>query len=380
VRRVSLVLALTCGVTGGAAAQSSIFGIRGLGIPQGPLSTRAVGMGGSLSLLDGLSATNPAAITSVVGLTTGFNFFQNWRTSTTPGGTGSATDGGFPNVIVVNRVKESPVYLSGSFGSYADRDFGTVTTGTTLVEGVPVQYRDSLESKGGVSDLRLAVGYRKGKTLALGFGFHFITGSNRITLRRAFSDSVLSDVRQRSELAYTAIGLSLGAVFHPTEALLLAAVVRRDGTMNVDLDSLQAYDFSLPWSFAGSAQYRLGGRGILNAEVAYSTWSDANAKLQAVGGIGADNALRASVGAEIATSPARPGTFPIRVGMRTAQLPFPLVPGQQPSEFAVAAGSGMRFAKGHAAVDLALERIWRSADGGFSEDAWVLSLGLVLKP
>ncbi len=61
-------------------------------------------------------------------------------------------------------------------------------------------------------------------------------------------------------------------------------------------------------------------------------------------------------------------------------MPFPLTPGQQPTEFSVAGGTGVRFAKGHAAADLALQRVWRKADGGFSEDAWILSLGLTLKP
>ena len=379
-RRLSILCSLLCAVTTGAAAQSSIFGVRGLGIPQLPISVRATGMGGSVSLVDGLSSTNPAAITSVVGLTAGFNFFQDWRSTTTPGGEGSASDDGFPLVTVVNRYKDSPVYFSGSFGTYTDRDFGIVTVDTTDVNGFPVGYRDSLESKGGTSDFRLALGYRKGRTLSLGFGFHFITGSNRITLRRTFSDTVLADVRQRSELAYNAIGLSIGAVYHPTEKLLLAGVIRHDGTMNVDRDSLQAYTFDLPWSVAGSAQYRMGEKAIFNAEVEYSTWSDANVELQQVGGVGADNALRAAVGAEITTNVVSPGKFPVRVGVRTAQLPFPLAPGQQPSEFGVSAGTGIRFAKGHAALDLALERIWRKADGGFSEDAWVFSFGLVLKP
>ncbi len=379
-RRLILVPFLLCAVPTGAVAQSSIFGVRGLGIPQAPISVRATGMGGSVSLVDGLSSTNPAAITSVVGLTAGFNFFQDWRSSTTPAGEGSASDDGFPLVTVVNRYKDSPVYFSGSFGTYTDRDFGIVTIDTTNVNGFPVGYRDSLESKGGTSDFRLAIGYRRGRTLSLGFGFHFITGSNRITLHRTFSDTVLANVNQRAELAYNAIGLSLGGVYHPTEKLLIAAVIRHDGEMNVDLDSTQAYTFELPWSFAGSAQYRVGQKAIVNAEVEYSTWSDASTEIQEVGGVGADNALRAAIGAEITTNVASPGKFPVRVGVRTAQLPFPLAPGQQPSEFGVSGGTGIRFAKGHAALDLALERVWRKADGGYSEDAWIFSFGLVLKP
>lgn len=379
-RRCFLILALLGGVSGQAAAQASIFDIRGLGIPQAPLSARARGMGSSVGLLDGMSATNPAAITSIVGLSAGFNYFQDWRSSTTPGGTGSGSDAGLPLVTVVNRVKETPWYFSGSFGSYTDRDFGTVTFGNTTVNGQPVEFRDSLESRGGTSDLRLAVGYRPGRLFAFGLGFHFLTGSNRFFLDRTFSDSLLAPVRQRSELAYNAIGLSLGAVYHPQQKLVMAVAIRHDGTLNVDRDSLFAYEYPLPWNLAGSAQYQLNRLTSLNVEVGYATWSSANADIVAQGGAGAENTFRAAIGGELATNVVNPGTLPVRAGLRYAQLPFPLAPGQQPSEFALAAGTGTRFAKGHGAVDLALERIWRSADGGFSESAWVLTFGMTLKP
>jgi len=380
VRRLTLVLVFLGGLSHAAAAQSSIFGIRALGIPQAPLSTRALALGGSMGLLDGMSGTNPAAITSVVGLTAGFNFFQNWRNSTTPGGTGSGSDAGLTFVNVVNRVKETPWYFSGSFGTYTDRDFGVVTTDTTSLNGVPVGYRDSLESRGGTSDFRLAVGYRGSRKLALGFGFHFLTGSNRFSLRRTFSDTAFASVNQRSELAYNAIGLSVGAVFHPTEPLLLAATIRHDGELNVDRDSIQVLNYTLPWTFAGGLQYQLGWRGRISAQATYTTWSDANAELQASGGVGADNTFQGSIGAELVTSRLKPGKLPVRLGLRSSQLPFPLAPDEQASEFAVSAGSGLRFAKGRAAFDLTLERVWRSSAGDFSEDAWILAVGLIVKP
>jgi hypothetical protein len=379
VRRVLLVAVLLA-APGSAAAQASIFGVRGLGIPQGPVSARAIGMAGSFSLLDGLSGTNPAAITSVVGLTAGLNWFQDWRSSTTPSGTGSASDAGFPYAFVVNRIKESKVFVSGSFGSYTDRDFGIVTVDSTPVNGVPVEYRDSLASKGGVSDFRLAVGYRKDQKLSFGFGFHFITGSDRLSLRRTFGDTAFTPVVQRSELAYNAIGLSLGAVYHPTERLLLAAVVRHDGEMNVDRDSSAAFKLTLPWSFAGGVQYRASTRANVNAQIEYSTWASMNSQLQSVGGVGSDNSLRASLGVELATNQPNPAKFPLRLGVRTAQLPFPLQAGSQPREFAISTGTGLRFGKSHAAADFALQRVWRSEVSGFDEKAWIFSMGVTLKP
>jgi hypothetical protein len=86
------------------------------------------------------------------------------------------------------------------------------------------------------------------------------------------------------------------------------------------------------------------------------------------------------LGAELYTSARNPGKLPLRLGVRSRTLPFPLTPGLQPSEFSVAAGTGGRFAKGHAAADVALQRLWRKDDNGFSESAWVLTLGLTLKP
>jgi len=378
--RRALLLAFLVATPASAVAQASIFGVRGLGIPQGPLSARSVGMAGSFSLLDGLSGTNPAAITSVVGLTAGINFFQDWRSSTTPSGTGSGSDDGFPYVLVINRIKETPFFIGGSFGSYTDRDFGIVTVDSTPVNGVPVTYRDSLASKGGVSDFRLAVGMRQGKTWSFGFGFHFITGSDRLSLRRTFSDTAFAPVVQRSELAYNAIGLSLGAVYHPNERYLLAATIRRDGQMGVDRDSTHAFDLTLPWSFAGSAQYKASPRATINAQVEYSTWSDMSAELQSVGGIGAVNALRAAVGVELASNRLNPAKFPLRLGFRSAELPFPLEAGSPSKERALTTGTGFRFGKGRAAADFALQRVWRSEDGGFSEKAWILTMGLTLKP
>ena len=56
-------------------------------------------------------------------------------------------------------------------------------------------------------------------------------------------------------------------------------------------------------------------------------------------------------------------------------MPFPLVPGEQPHEFGLSAGTGLRFAQERAGIDLGLEHVWRSA-GAYSERAFLVSLGM----
>jgi long-subunit fatty acid transport protein len=150
--------------------------------------------------------------------------------------------------------------------------------------------------------------------------------------------------------------------------------------MGVDRDSTHAFDLTLPWSFAGAGQYKISQRATVNAQVEYSTWSDMSSELESVGGTGSNNALRAALGVELATNHLNPAKFPLRLGVRSAQLPFPLAAGAHPKETAVSTGTGFRFGKGRAAADFALQRVWRSEDGGFSEKAWILTMGVTLKP
>jgi hypothetical protein len=43
-------------------------------------------------------------------------------------------------------------------------------------------------------------------------------------------------------------------------------------------------------------------------------------------------------------------------------------------------GSGYSFAADRAALDLSVERIWRSQNDQFNERAWIVTLGVTVKP
>ena len=69
-----------------AAAQGSQFGIRGLGAPGRPLSTRAAGSAGAFALFDAESGLNPAALGGLAAMTATFNGTQSFRRVENPAG------------------------------------------------------------------------------------------------------------------------------------------------------------------------------------------------------------------------------------------------------------------------------------------------------
>ena len=51
----------------------------------------------------------------------------------------------------------------------------------------------------------------------------------------------------------------------------------------------------------------------------------------------------------------------------------------------MALGTGFRFAQDragidHAGIDLSVERVWRRASGGHSEGAWLIGVGVTVRP
>jgi hypothetical protein len=69
----------------------------------------------------------------------------------------------------------------------------------------------------------------------------------------------------------------------------------------------------------------------------------------------------------------------LRVGGQTRTLPF-LASGSVVCENDVSGGLGIPVGNGRAAIDLSIQRAIRSAPVGVSEGAWLLSVGLTVRP
>ncbi len=361
------------------ASQASQFGVRGLGVPGRSLSTRAAGSSGAFGMFDAESGINPAALSGLAIMTASFNATQTFRTAENPAGSASLRDSRFPHVAVAGPIRGSPLTVGLSYSTYTNRDFTVATGDTVELREVLVPVFDTLSSRGGLSDLRLAAAYKLHDRSVVGGAFHIVTGSNRVESRRTFSDDQYLPVKQTAELSYAGVGASVGAVQQLGAGLWVAAIARSDGKVIVDRDSARVSQVDLPYTLGMGLRWKAGSRLDLAGHGIFRTWSGANSDLLASGGTGADNTFEAAIGGEYIGDPRRPYRRPIRFGAHYAGLPFPVQPGVQPEEFGVSVGSGIRFAQDRAGIDVSVEHLWRSA-GDFKERAFVISVGVGVRP
>jgi hypothetical protein len=362
-----------------AVSQASQFGVRGLGAPGRALSTRVVASGGAFGLFDAESGINPAAVGGLQVMTAAFNAAQGFRSADNPAGSESLRSSRFPHIAFGGPVRGSPFTVGLSYSTYATRDFTVASVDTLVLREVPVRVSDTLSSRGGLSDLRMAAAYKLRDRSVVGAAFHVITGSNRMESRRTFADEQYLPVLQSAELSYAGVGVEVGAVQQLGGNLWIAATARSDGKVIVDRDSARVSEVDLPYTLGLGLRWKASPRLDLATSGVVRTWSGANSDLLAAGGTGADNTVEIAIGGEYLGDPGRPYRRPIRLGAHYATLPFPFDPRVQPNEFGVSIGSGARFAQDRASIDIAVEHIWRSA-GDFKESGFVFAVGVGVRP
>lgn len=388
-RVIPLCLALVLLGAGAAPvlAQSSIFGIRGPGFPGRPLSTRAVGTAGGLGLFDAESQLNPASLTATPNAFGAFTVLGDFRGVTTPAGDASTREFRFPLVSIVAPVSRNRLWIGLGASTYANRDFTLATSDTVILRDEPVSITDTLRSRGGLSDLTLAFAWKPRPTTSVGTSFHVITGTDRLVAKRVFSDSNYVTVIQGNELSTTAFGVAVGATHDLNARFSIAAMIRKDFSATVNIDSAQfggstgfGTKYGLPWTIGAGVR----ARPMTNLDIAvsgeYQTWSAADSALVQLGAPGSANSFSIRGGAELSSNYRRRTQFPLRIGARYGKLPLMVDETTQPYEFAVAIGTGARLANQRAGIDFSLERVWRHGGPDRSERAWLLYTGISIRP
>jgi hypothetical protein len=370
---------LAVGAVVPAEAQTSVYGVLGVGFPGRPLSIRARALGGSTGPTDAGSAVNPAALAlnsrlSVSGIsqTTGRNY-EAGDVSVE-----SLRDTRFPFAMITGPLPASPLAVGISYSLYFERSYDIETVDTVLLRGEEVVVSDRLKSDGGVADLRGALAWYVSPRLQIGAGLHLLSGSTREELQREFDNPLYTPVEQRGDVDYSGWAVSAGAVVTPASKLRIGLSARRDSRLSFSDQLLPAIEVQLPWTFSGTvvwAPMRVLRWAVMGE---YRTWSEARDDVPEGITLSVFDTWEVGSGIEIGGPELGGSAFPLRIGVRYAALPFSPID-DQPTELDLSAGSGVLFANNRALLEFAVERVIRDG-GGASERAWQIAFGLTLRP
>jgi hypothetical protein len=265
-----------------------------------------------------------------------------------------------------------------SFGSSTllDRTSGSSVPSSQVAGTDTVGVQTSLKLNGAIDDVRLALAMQARPWLQVGFGLHAITGRNLVTLSQTFSDTTtFTNFSEQRQLSYEGSALSAGAIVSGY-GLRGSASFRYGATMRVTAGDTVLGRGRVPDHFGASIAYT----GIRNSTIALSTARDGWSSMGTMGtsAVVARDAWDTSVGADMAGPNLAGHVIQLRAGFRTRELPFE-AGGSRVAEHSVAGGFGAGWAGGHVITDLALTHANRSATG-VTETAWIMSMGLTVRP
>ncbi|MBC7898335.1 MAG: hypothetical protein H7066_23135, partial [Cytophagaceae bacterium] len=325
------------------------------------------------------SARNPAAV--VLGQRVGlfFQYDPEFRQLDTGTESGRTVTPRFAAIGIFFPIKER-FALGITSHSLLDRTWGTVILSGERLGPDSVLYTESNKSSGGLNETRLTLGFApfNGK-IALGAGFHLVTGENRLTLRRQFDDSLRYGTLLRNlTLAYSGTGASAGIVVRPVPWFSVAGSARLGGDLTLRVEDTVSSRAKVPNRYGFAARLDAIPGVSLMASADRTEWS----KLNGLGSAQANglDAWEYAVGADFSAQRVNraPG-WTYSVGYRTRDLPF-AASGAPVSERIFSGGTSTPLGGGRASLDLALQRASREAAGAVSERAWMLSVGLAIRP
>ncbi len=362
-----------------AVAQVSVYGVYGIGYPGRPVGVAARAMGDGIAAFDPRSAVNPATVAlerrlrvSGMLVTSG----RKYEIDNTV--TGDLRDTRFAFALLAGPLGSSPLSFGVSYSLYADRTYDLVTSDSVVVRGETIAVDDELASDGGIADVRAALGWFVSPAVQIGAGLHLLSGSTRERVARSFDDPLYLPITQEGDVAYTGWGVSAGAVYTPFQRLRFGVSVRWDSRLDADEPLLPTTEIQLPMMVtAGMSALPLPALQW-SASASWRSWSRARDDLPSDANFSVFDTWEVGTGLQFGGPGLGAGRFPLRVGVRYAQLPFSGMD-DQPREIDFTAGSAISFAAARATLEFAVERVMRDG-GGASERAWQISAGLSLRP
>jgi hypothetical protein len=381
--RPALLAALALGALASPAAAQGSLAVQGFGYPPGQLSSRSLTTGGALGEMDHLSPLNPATLLGLGGATLYFQAEPEFRSVRVPGGEAKTTTARYPLVFGGFQPKARWAFALSS-STLADRSWQTTVDTLEQVAGDTARSSSTYRSEGAINDLRLGVAYGANSWLRLGIGLHAFSGRNRIFIGRNFVDDRFADFGDTSTISYGGNAVSVGAEMRVQRVASVALSARKGGRMSAKTsagDSTLGHG-DVPDRFAASVAYLGIANSVIAARVAQEKWSG----LQGLGtpSLQPHDVTDIGVGGDIAGPRFGSRVIMLRLGGRWRDLPF-AVPSStgvaaEVKETSFAGGLGTFLAGGRAAVDLGLVRASRTSSLDATERAWILSVGLTVRP
>jgi len=371
------IVSAAAGATPRVARAQGTLSTQGFGYPIGGLSTRAAASGGSLAEFDHLSSRNPASVAGWGRSGLYFQYDPELRTLQSGDLTDRTTTARFGTIGAGFAL--GPRWTIGvSSHSFLDRSWTTSVRSGQRLGDDSVSFTERFSSRGGIGDKRLAVAFRPFARLTVGGGLHLYSGENRLNLVREFDDSVRYGTLDRDvTLSYTGTGASAGVVVTPFRWLALAGSVRQGGTMRLRVVDTLRSEAKVPSRYGGAVRLDVIPGITLMGSADRSEWSRLN-------GLGSAQAAARDgwdfgAGAEFAGQRTRNASWVYSLGFRQRDLPFS-ANGAAVTERSLTGGMSLPLAGPRGTIDLALQRATREAAGAASERAWLVSVGLSVRP
>jgi len=294
-----------------------------------------------------------------------------------PGATDNTTTARFGSIAAGFIL--GPRWVVGiSSHSFLDRSWATSVRSGQRLGDDSVSFTERFSSRGGIGDKRIGVSYALHPRVVVGAGLHVFSGENRLRLIREFDDSLRYGTLDRDiALSYTGTGASAGAIVTPFRGLSLAGSFRQGGTMRLRVADTVRTEAGVPSRFGFAARVDAIAGVALMASAERNAWSRLNGL-----GTASSNALDTweyAGGVEFAGQRTRNAQWAYSLGYRQRDLPFAAA-GAAVSEKIISGGVSVPVSGPRATLDLAVQRAARDAAGSTSERAWLLSVGLTVRP
>jgi len=374
--RTLSTLALCATIATSAAAQGTLS-TQGFGYPAGGLSTHAEALGGSIAESDPLSPMNPAALSSWGRPGLYFQYDPEFRTVQASGVSASTLTARFP--MVAGALNIGPRLTFGlSATTFLDRTWEVSRSGSVFSGPDSTVFAEKFSTDGAINDLRAGLAFSLFSNLSVCIAGHVLTGQNRLSITRQFSDTATAIFTENSTLSYTGHSVSGGIDWRPLTSLSLGVSGDAGGTMHSFRNDTTLSDARVPKRFGFGGVFGGISGLLLSANAEWNGWS-------ALNGLGDADAHAVDgwdwgIGAEVRAPSLFGQEIPVRLGYRHRILPFEAAEAVV-HETDYSAGIGIPISHGRSRVDFSLTRANRAANiPDVSEHAWILSAGFFVRP